>query len=153
RLRKRTAGPHGPAGRPRAGGTRRPGALRRPRGRSGPRAPRGPGRAPLPRRRRGRGRDARAAGRLRRRRPPPDRPRSGALRPEGPPVKITRVETFAVPPRWLLCRVETDDGVVGWGEPALQGRAATVRTAVHELAALLLGRDPLLIEDHWRLRT
>ncbi|CAM5566630.1 D-galactonate dehydratase [Streptomyces tendae] len=49
-------------------------------------------------------------------------------------MKITRVETFAVPPRWLLCRVETDEGVVGWGEPMVEGRAATVRTAVRELS-------------------
>lgn len=68
-------------------------------------------------------------------------------------MTITRIETFAVPPRWLLCRVETDDGVVGWGEPVVEGRAATVRTAVHELAELLIGRDPMRIEDHWQLMT
>ncbi|GAA4812509.1 galactonate dehydratase [Streptomyces ziwulingensis] len=68
-------------------------------------------------------------------------------------MKITRVETFAVPPRWLLCRIETDDGVVGWGEPVVEGRAATVRTAVHELSELLLGQDPLRIEDHWQTMT
>ncbi|GJF23728.1 MULTISPECIES: galactonate dehydratase [Streptomyces] len=68
-------------------------------------------------------------------------------------MKITRVETFAVPPRWLLCRVETDDGVVGWGEPVVEGRAATVRAAVHELSELLVGRDPLRIEDHWQTMT
>ncbi|MGP4115100.1 galactonate dehydratase [Streptomyces sp. 4N509B] len=68
-------------------------------------------------------------------------------------MKITRVETFAVPPRWLFCRVETDEGVVGWGEPVVEGRAATVRTAVHELAELLVGRDALRIEDHWQVMT
>jgi galactonate dehydratase len=68
-------------------------------------------------------------------------------------MNITRVETFAVPPRWLLCRVETDEGVVGWGEPVVEGRAATVRTAVHELAELLVGRDPMRIEDHWQVMT
>ncbi|RKN40395.1 galactonate dehydratase [Streptomyces hoynatensis] len=68
-------------------------------------------------------------------------------------MKITRVETFSVPPRWLLCRVETDEGLVGWGEPVVEGRAATVRTAVHELAELLVGKDPLRIEDHWQLMT
>ncbi|MFC8870345.1 galactonate dehydratase [Streptomyces sp. NPDC057148] len=68
-------------------------------------------------------------------------------------MKITRVETFAVPPRWLLCRVETDEGVVGWGEPVVEGRAATVRTAVHELAELLIGQDPSRIEDHWQVLT
>ncbi|MEU9360280.1 galactonate dehydratase [Streptomyces sp. NPDC048301] len=65
-------------------------------------------------------------------------------------MKITRVETFAVPPRWLFCRVETDEGVVGWGEPVVEGRAATVRTAVHELAEVIMGQDPLRIEDHWQ---
>jgi galactonate dehydratase len=68
-------------------------------------------------------------------------------------LKITRIETFAVPPRWLFCRVETDEGVVGWGEPVVEGRAATVRTAVHELAEYLIGQDPLRIEDHWQVMT
>ncbi|WP_129843650.1 galactonate dehydratase [Streptomyces sp. RFCAC02] len=68
-------------------------------------------------------------------------------------MRITRVETFAVPPRWLLCRVETDEGVVGWGEPVVEGRAATVRAAVHELSELLVGRDPARIEDHWQVMT
>ncbi|GAB3110248.1 galactonate dehydratase [Streptomyces calidiresistens] len=68
-------------------------------------------------------------------------------------MRITRVETFAVPPRWLLCRIETDEGVVGWGEPVIEGRAATVRTAVRELSELLLGRDPLRVEDHWQAMT
>lgn len=69
-------------------------------------------------------------------------------------MKISRVETFAVPPRWLFCRIETDDGLVGWGEPVVEGRAETVRTTVHELAGqFLLGADPLRIEDHWQLMT
>lgn len=68
-------------------------------------------------------------------------------------MKITRIETFLVAPRWLFCRVETDDGVVGWGEPVVEGRADTVRAAVHELADLLLGADPSRIEHHWQRMT
>lgn len=69
-------------------------------------------------------------------------------------MRITRFETFAVPPRWLFCRIETDDGLVGWGEPVVEGRAATVRTAVEELAGqFLLGADPLRIEDLWQHMT
>ncbi|MEH1123167.1 galactonate dehydratase [Micromonospora sp. CPCC 206061] len=68
-------------------------------------------------------------------------------------MKITSVETFLVPPRWLFCRIGTDVGVVGWGEPVVEGRAATVRTAVEELAELLIGADPLRIEDHWQVLT
>lgn len=65
-------------------------------------------------------------------------------------MRITRLETFLVPPRWLFLRVETDDGVVGWGEPVVEGRAETVRAAVHELGETLVGADPLRIEDHWQ---
>ena len=68
-------------------------------------------------------------------------------------MRITRVETFLVPPRWLFCRVETDDGVVGWGEPVVEGRAEAVRSVVDVLAEHLVGQDPLRIEDHWQVLT
>jgi galactonate dehydratase len=66
-------------------------------------------------------------------------------------VKITSLTTYAVPPRWLFLKIETDDGAVGWGEPVLEGRAATVATAVDELSDYLLGQDPTQIEDHWNV--
>lgn len=68
-------------------------------------------------------------------------------------MKITQVQTFAVAPRWLFCRIATDEGLVGWGEPVVEGRAGTVRAAVHELADHLLGKDPLRVEDHWQVLT
>ncbi|WP_328885197.1 galactonate dehydratase [Streptomyces sp. NBC_00316] len=66
-------------------------------------------------------------------------------------MKITRIETFLVPPRWLFCRIETDEGVVGWGEPVIEGRAEVVRAAVDVLAEYLVGQDPLRIQDHWQV--
>jgi galactonate dehydratase len=66
-------------------------------------------------------------------------------------VKIEQLETFLVAPRWLFLRVETDEGVVGWGEPVVEGRADTVKAAVHEMADVLVGADPLRIEDHWQV--
>ncbi|MCL7380548.1 galactonate dehydratase [Streptomyces sp. 35G-GA-8] len=66
-------------------------------------------------------------------------------------MKITRIETFMVPPRWLFCRIETDEGVVGWGEPVVEGRAEVVRAAVDVLGEYLIGRDPLRIQDHWQV--
>lgn len=65
-------------------------------------------------------------------------------------MRIGRVETFLLPPRFLLCRIETEDGVVGWGEPIVEGRAETVRAAVETCAEHLVGADPLRIEDHWQ---
>ena len=65
-------------------------------------------------------------------------------------MKITRLTTFAVPPRWLFLKVETDAGITGWGEPVVEGRAATVAAAVDELSDYLIGKDPMRIEDHWQ---
>ncbi len=64
-------------------------------------------------------------------------------------MKITRLTTFVVPPRWLFLKVETDAGVTGWGEPVVEGRAETVAALVAELADYLVGKDPAAIEDHW----
>lgn len=66
-------------------------------------------------------------------------------------MKITNLETFLVPPRWLFLKIETDEGVVGWGEPVVEGRAHTVQAAVHELADVLIGADPARIEDLWQV--
>ena len=71
----------------------------------------------------------------------------------GSGATIVRIETFMVPPRWLFCRIETSDGVVGWGEPVVEGRAEVVRSAVNVLAEYLIGKDPLRIEDHWQVLT
>lgn len=64
-------------------------------------------------------------------------------------MKITRLTTFIVPPRWCFLKIETDEGIVGWGEPVLEGRAHTVAAMVDELSDYLVGKDPRQIEDHW----
>lgn len=64
-------------------------------------------------------------------------------------MKITKISTFIVPPRWCFLKIETDEGIVGWGEPIVEGRAHTVAAAVDELADYLVGKDPRNIEDHW----
>jgi galactonate dehydratase len=64
---------------------------------------------------------------------------------------ITRFTLFQVPPRWLFLKIETDTGLVGWGEPVIEGKAATVATAVTELMENLVGKNPLNIEDHWQV--
>lgn len=64
-------------------------------------------------------------------------------------MKITRLTTFLVPPRWCFLKIETDEGLVGWGEPVLEGRAQAVAAMVDELADYLVGKDPRHIEDHW----
>ena len=64
-------------------------------------------------------------------------------------MKITSMTTYVLPPRWLFLKIETDAGIVGWGEPVLEGRAASVAAAVEELSDYLIGKDPRRIEEHW----
>ena len=64
-------------------------------------------------------------------------------------MKITGLKTYLVPPRWLFLKIETDSGIVGWGEPVVEGRALTVAAAVEELSDYLIGKDPGRIEDLW----
>ncbi|MGE7775901.1 galactonate dehydratase [Chitinophaga sp. NPDC101104] len=66
-------------------------------------------------------------------------------------MKIKSYELFQVPPRWLFLKIETDEGITGWGEPVIEGKAATVKTAVDELMEYLTGKDPMHIEDHWNV--
>lgn len=65
-------------------------------------------------------------------------------------MKITKFTLYKVPPRWLFLKVDTDEGICGWGEPVVEGRADAVRAAVHEFEKYLIGKDPMRIEDHWQ---
>lgn len=66
-------------------------------------------------------------------------------------MKITGIETFVVPPRWLFVKVSTDEGVSGWGEASLEGRTDTARSAILELEDYLIGKDPLPVQRHWQM--
>jgi len=66
-------------------------------------------------------------------------------------MKIKSLELFKVPPRWLCLKITTDSGIVGWGEPVVEGKADTVKAAVEEMAEFLIGKDPSQIEDIWQV--
>lgn len=66
-------------------------------------------------------------------------------------MRITALRTYLVPPRWLFLKVETDEGVSGWGEPVLEGHAEALQAEIGALADVLIGRDPRLIEDTWQM--
>ena len=64
-------------------------------------------------------------------------------------MKITKMESFFVKPRWHFLKVSTDEGICGWGEPIVEGRARTVAMAVKELEPVLIGQDPREVERIW----
>lgn len=64
-------------------------------------------------------------------------------------MKITEVNTYFVRPRWGFVEIETDDGVVGWGEAVLEGHAKAVLACVQEYKDYLIGADPADIEGIW----
>ncbi|MFC7498525.1 galactonate dehydratase [Enterovirga sp. GCM10030262] len=66
-------------------------------------------------------------------------------------MKIGRIETFYVPPRWLFVRVEGEDGAVGWGEASLEGHAEAVGGAFEALRDRFVGHDAFRIEDIWQV--
>src|SRR5690606_41564928 len=65
-------------------------------------------------------------------------------------MKITKLETIFVRPRWLFLKMHTDEGIVGLGEPLVEGRAQTVAAAVQEIGRYLIGQDTRKREHHWQ---
>ena len=65
-------------------------------------------------------------------------------------IKITKLETFLVKPRWIFLKIHTDAGVVGLGEPLLEGRALTIQAAIKEIEPYLIGKDPRHVVHHWQ---
>ncbi|MEW6238555.1 MAG: galactonate dehydratase [Candidatus Omnitrophota bacterium] len=65
-------------------------------------------------------------------------------------LKITKLETFLVHPRWLFLKIHTNAGITGLGEPITEGRAKTCATAIEEIAPYLVGQDPRRVVHHWQ---
>lgn len=77
------------------------------------------------------------------------RERDAPIRPKEA-LKITRLETYLVKPRWLFLKIHTDAGIVGLGEPITEGRPHTCAAAVKEVEPYLLGKDPRAVAHHWQ---
>ena len=65
-------------------------------------------------------------------------------------MKIESLTLYKVPPRWLFLKIRTDEGLEGWGEPIVEGKADTVAAAISEMADYILGQPANRIEDIWQ---
>lgn len=66
-------------------------------------------------------------------------------------MKITQIELFSVPPRWLFMKISTDEGLCGWAEPLVEGHTATAVAAIEDIKEFLIGADPDPIQDIWQM--
>ncbi|MFC2008963.1 mandelate racemase/muconate lactonizing enzyme family protein [Chloroflexota bacterium] len=66
-------------------------------------------------------------------------------------MHITSLETFVHCPNrnWTFVKLQTDEGIYGWGETTILGHEQTVEACIKDLGAYLIGRDPRLIEMHF----
>ncbi|MGI8988029.1 MAG: galactonate dehydratase, partial [Bryobacteraceae bacterium] len=71
-------------------------------------------------------------------------------------VKITNLKVFGVSVSpssdrpYVFVKIETNQGVVGWGEGTLEGKAAAVMSCVQDFRDFLIGGDPMQVEHHWQ---
>src|SRR6187397_767052 len=67
-------------------------------------------------------------------------------------MKIRDVKTFPtfIGRNQLIVKVETDEGLYGWGESGLSGRERAVVGALEHYREFLIGRDPLRIGALWQ---
>jgi galactonate dehydratase len=81
---------------------------------------------------------------------------SEAFRSVGSKLKITGMKVFGVSLTpdsdrpYVFVKLETDAGVVGWGEATLEGKAGTVMACVNDFREFVLGSDPMQVEHHWQ---
>ena len=81
---------------------------------------------------------------------------AAALPPVDAKIKITNVKTFGV--TWeddsdrpyVFVKLETDQGVVGWGEATLEGKAGATLQTIDDLKDFYIGQDPMRVEHVWQ---
>ena len=65
-------------------------------------------------------------------------------------MKIARVAPVRAG-QFLYVRIETECGLVGWGESGAWGHLEASAAAIEKFAEYLVGQDPRTIELHWNI--
>ncbi|MBI4909526.1 MAG: galactonate dehydratase [Acidobacteria bacterium] len=87
-------------------------------------------------------------------------PGGEAFRDVGSKLRITNMQVFGVTldervapvdRPYVFVKVETNQGVVGWGEATLEGKAAAAMACVMDLKDLIIGSDPMQVEHLYQL--
>jgi galactonate dehydratase len=81
---------------------------------------------------------------------------SDAFKSVGSKIKITNVKVFGVSLTpdsdrpYVFAKIETDAGVIGWGEGTLEGKASAVMSCIQDFREFLINSDPMQVEHHWQ---
>jgi len=87
-------------------------------------------------------------------------PGSDAFKDVGSKIRITDIKVYGVTldPKiaqvdrpYVFVKLETNQGVVGWGEATLEGKAGAAMACVQDLRDLVIGGDPMQVEHLWQL--
>lgn len=74
----------------------------------------------------------------------------------GSKVRVTNMKVIGVTidPRsdrpYVFLKLETNAGLIGWGEGTLEGKASAVMACIEAFRDFILGADPMLVEHHWQ---
>ncbi|MCC6862869.1 MAG: galactonate dehydratase [Bryobacterales bacterium] len=83
-------------------------------------------------------------------------PSTAGFRSVGSKVRITNMKVFGVSLTpdsdrpYVFVKLETDAGIVGWGEGTLEGKAAAVMACINDFRDFVIGADPMQVEHHWQ---
>ena len=81
---------------------------------------------------------------------------SNAFRDVSSGLKITNLKVFGVSLTpdsdrpYVFVKLETNQGLVGWGEGTLEGKAQAVMSCIQDFREFLIGSDPMQVEHHWQ---
>ena len=65
-------------------------------------------------------------------------------------MKISSYVIYKVKPRWIFIKINTDEGISGWGEMVSGTKTETVVAGAKEMATKIVGQDPFEIERIWQ---
>jgi len=81
---------------------------------------------------------------------------AGAFEKVGTKVRVTGMKVFGVSLTpdsdrpYVFVKLETNQGIVGWGEATLEGKAGAVIACVSDFKEFIMGCDPMQVEHHWQ---
>ena len=74
----------------------------------------------------------------------------------GSRIKVTNMKVFGVSLTpdsdrpYVFVKLETDAGLIGWGEGTLEGKAGAVIACINDFRDFIIGSDPMQVEHHWQ---